>query len=142
LPLLLLLLRSVGPGSAAVSGAGSTPGSLPATASFDSSAAGAQRKKPLRGAGAWLHSKLANSRWAQRLLLGATLLMTSMVLADGVLTPSISGVLPETAVLQSDHAGLLMSLLLVAVLLLLHRQGCRDTNDVPYSTCCRLSSTG
>jgi hypothetical protein len=95
--LLLLLLHSFGPGTAAVPAAASTTGSLPARAPFDSSAAGEPQGKPLRGVGAWLHSQLANSRFAQRLLLGATLLMTSMVLADGVLTPSISGAGPGAA---------------------------------------------
>jgi hypothetical protein len=100
LPLLLLLfMHSVGPGDAAVSAAGSSSAGLPATAAVSSAsrASSASQQKPLVGAGAWLHCKLANSRWAQRLLLGATLLMTSMVLADGVLTPSISGPMPAAS---------------------------------------------
>jgi hypothetical protein len=45
----------------------------------------------LSGLGAWLHHQFAHNRTAQKVLLGLTLLMTAMVLGDGVLTPSISG---------------------------------------------------
>jgi hypothetical protein len=41
--------------------------------------------------GRYLHQQLSHNRTAQRVLLGSTLLMTAMVLGDGVLTPAISG---------------------------------------------------
>ena len=39
----------------------------------------------------WLKSKLENSQFAKLFLLYATMLGTSMVIGDGVLTPCISG---------------------------------------------------
>ena len=39
----------------------------------------------------WLKSKLENSQFAKFFLLFATMLGTSMVIGDGVLTPCISG---------------------------------------------------
>jgi hypothetical protein len=45
----------------------------------------------LSGLGAYLHHQFAHNQTAQKVLLGLTLLMTAMVLGDGVLTPSISG---------------------------------------------------
>lgn len=45
----------------------------------------------LFGAGAFLRHLFTYNRTAQKVLLGLTLLMTAMVLGDGVLTPSISG---------------------------------------------------
>ena len=39
----------------------------------------------------WLKSKLENSHFAKFFLLFATMLGTSMVIGDGVLTPCISG---------------------------------------------------
>jgi hypothetical protein len=41
--------------------------------------------------GGWLLGQLGHKKYAQWVLLGATLLMTGMVLGDGVLTPAISG---------------------------------------------------
>jgi hypothetical protein len=41
--------------------------------------------------GGFLRHQLSTNKVAQRGLLGCTLLMTAMVLGDGVLTPSISG---------------------------------------------------
>ena len=61
----------------------------PAAAAHTPKTANKQRR--LSAAGAWLRDKLCHSKVAQRFLLGVTLVMTSMVLADGVLTPSISG---------------------------------------------------
>jgi len=50
-----------------------------------------QPEQQLTGVGGYLRNLLSHNRTAQRVLLGLTLLMTAMVLGDGVLTPSISG---------------------------------------------------
>jgi hypothetical protein len=47
--------------------------------------------KHLSWLGTYLRNQLAHDKTAQKALLGMTLLMTAMVLGDGVLTPSISG---------------------------------------------------
>ena len=41
----------------------------------------------------WLKSTLENSKFAKQILLFATMLGTSMLIGDGVLTPCISGLL-------------------------------------------------
>lgn len=41
----------------------------------------------------WLKSKIENSNFAKHLLIFATMLGTSMLIGDGVLTPSMSGLL-------------------------------------------------
>lgn len=51
----------------------------------------AQLQPQLTGLGRYLRDKLSHSRAAQKALLGVTLLLMAMVLGDGVLTPSISG---------------------------------------------------
>ena len=48
----------------------------------------------------WLKSKLENSKFAKQILLFATMLGTSMLIGDGVLTPCISGYFPIFSFLQ------------------------------------------
>jgi hypothetical protein len=58
--------------------------------------------------GGFLRHQLSHNRLAQKVLLGCTLLMTAMVLGDGVLTPSISG---QRCTLQADtHCGIMYGL--------------------------------
>jgi hypothetical protein len=54
--------------------------------------------------GSYLKHQLSTSRALQHLLLFVTLVMTAMVLGDGVLTPCISGVCLHASSTQCMHA--------------------------------------
>lgn len=54
--------------------------------------------------GSYLKHQLSTSRVLQHLLLFVTLVMTAMVLGDGVLTPCISGVCLHASSTQCVHA--------------------------------------
>ena len=68
-------------------------GLLPSQQAEDCSVSNFQLELPSKGLrrASTLQSKLENSRFAKFFLLMATMLGTSMVIGDGVLTPCISG---------------------------------------------------